>query len=183
MQFVKMKRTLFDFSFQSSKKTKKGGSEPRDEDSGDTGADRPTSTASRQDGESSSEKCVSGSTATSRRSEECADRGEVGAPSSPSRTRPTTSQQSEGSTDDRPSVRLSTPSTSTESHTQSESTSSRPSVKKKPFQEQWRKKWSWLKLSAGVEGGMQCELCLKHLKKNTLTTKSYSSVRFKMTGC
>ena len=66
---AKEKLRLFNFSFQSRKKTKKGESKQS------------------IDGESSSEN--------SHRSEECADRGEVDLTSSTSRARPS-SQQSEG---------------------------------------------------------------------------------------
>lgn len=145
----KMKRTttLFDFAFQSTKKKKE--EDKNDEDC-----------ATSQDEAAASSISVS----VSQRSEDSrdsADRGEEGGASVSTESRLTSSPFSEVST-----------STEIESRTQAQPTSADSSRSKKRVkaQELWLKKWSWLKLTS--DGGMQCELCLKHSKKNTLTAKS-----------
>lgn len=127
-----MKRTLFDFAFQSSKKKK--------EDDITISASPPPSPHN--------ENCAQ----RSEDSRDSAERGEEGA----SQSRPTSL------------LRISEASSSTcietESRTQAQPTSADSQSKKKvKAQEQWLKKWSWLKLTS--DGGMQCKVCVKHLKK------------------
>lgn len=145
---MKRTTTLFDFAFQSTKKKK-------EDDNNDQDCSTP------QDEVAASSTFVS----VSQRSEDSrdsADRGEEGGASISTQSRLVTSSSlSEAST-----------STETESRTQAQPTSADSSRSKKRVkaQEIWLKKWSWLKLTS--DGGMQCELCLKHSKKNTLTAKS-----------
>ena len=157
-----MKHTLFDFQFKSSKKskTKDGGDDDTsfllDQDTADTARSSPRE----EEGGAMRADWLSSTLTVWRQSQD----------------EESSSDRSVTDSISGHTARLSTPSSSMstgESHTQSKSASSgRPSVKKRPFQEQWRRKWSWLKLSDSIDGGMQCELCLKHLKKNTFTTKS-----------
>lgn len=139
----KMKRTttLFDFAFQSNKKKK-------EEDKNDEDCATPQDEAAA----SSSSASVSKQSEDSRDS---ADRGEEGGASISTRSGPTSSPVS----------------TETESRTQAQPTSADSSRSKKRVKAQdlWLKKWSWLKLTG--DGGMQCELCLKHSKKNHIDSQ------------